>query len=369
METARIVWNSYNEKTKRGDYGRLPAEAMDKWALHQIALSEGFKKDPCKGISATEEGRIRKRKMLSRIEDALTKRSNFSANTIAYRLTESELRLEDPGLLENFEYFDIPSSDFMLQFYFAVWDNRIAEVMDYLHNYGKDLKGIFRKIPSNDIWYQMSYFEGMNIDKRKQAQCIVDFMKSHKIAKATSFGGGHVPERFYGLPSDLRLTVFDNGKVCPIRELFADANERSRVEYFHEPLSDAPSHRRLLGTQQLVWMNGVSMYLDESQHQMTGAILCAAALLQSGGYMKYDYLIWNQSMRRVISTQCWPYDPRHPMTIFDGPTDAIEQGRHTLETVNFKLANKATMDLTDVNVNVIEPWGVTSVCFTIKKHT
>ena len=367
MKKAKTAWDVNRGTIDRG-YGHLPNSSLVDWALSQTVLSESYQKGLCGSTSSTAEGRIRKQSMFDRVKHALTTRSNFTQDQITARLTEVDKRLEDPGLLENFEYFDIPSSDFMLQFYFAVWDGRIAEVMDYLHNYGKDLQGIPCKVPKNDIWYQMSYFEGMNIDKRKQAKDVVEFMKFHHITRATSFGGGHIPERLYGLPKNLHLTVFDHGPVGSLEELFPDASQRSKVSYIHEPLSEAPKHLKLLSTQELVWMHGVSMYLDEKNHEMTGAILCAAALLRPGGFMRYDYLVWNKSMRRVVTTQCWPYDPEHPMTIFYHPDEAIEQGRYTLDTVNHKLGGKAFMDIVDINVNVVEPWGATGVYFTIQKH-
>ena len=363
----KSAWDAVKGNINRG-YGHLPVELLDDWACHQSALSEDFSDNPRHGASSTPLEYGRKQRMLERLKNALETRSHLSDDAISYRLTEAELHLEDPGLLENFEYFNVPSSDYMIGFYFAVWDRRIAEAMDYLHNHGKDLKGVFRTVPQYDIWYQMSYFEGMNIDKRKSAQDLVDFIKNRHITKATSFGGGHIPERFYGLPSNLKLTVFDNGPVGSLTELFPDAKQRQRINYIHEPLSDAPKHQELLSTQSLVWMHGVSMYLDESQFQMTGAVLRGTALLKSGGYMRFDLLVWNESMRRVIRTQCWPNDPNHPMTIFNGPEDAISYGRQIIANVNSQLGGRAFVDVVDIGINLVEPWGVTGVIFTIQKH-
>ena len=356
----------------RGDidrgYGHLPEDAFYDWAIHQAELSHRYAAGEIAPVSSTAEGIVRKQNMLGRIHEALTTRSNFDPETIAFRLRQTKKYLEDPGLLENFEYFDIPSSDYMLQFYFAVWDRRIAEAMDFLHNYGDNLKGIAGKVPEDDIWYQMSYFEGMNIDKRKQAKDVVDFIKNYHITRATSFGGGHIPERHYELPYSLSLTVFDDGLVKPLEELFPDERRRQMIDYIQAPLSRAPGYGDLLNTQELVWMHGLSMYLNEAQYQMTGAILCAEALLAPGGYMRYDYLIDNASMYRVIETQCWPNDPRHPMTIFNGPEDAIRQGRNTLKVVNYRLGGRAFMDVVDIDINLVEPWGVTCVYFTVQKH-
>ena len=361
------LWDASRGTIDRG-YGHLPFFMVHAWAEKQSELSDFYRRGLVEASSKGATTYIRKRDMLERVREALVSRSSLTADEIDTRLTQTSNYLEDPGLLENFEYFDIPSSDFMLQFYFAVWDRRIAEVMCYLHNYGKDLHGIPQRVPEGDVWYQMSYFEGMNINERKKAQDVVDFIRAHDIVSATSFGGGNVPERLYGLPEDLKLTIFDDGPVSSLKELFPNPHQRRNVTYYHERLSQAAFHAELEDTQGLVWMHGVSMYLDEKQRQMTGAILCGTKLLQPGGFMKYDYLVWTDSMRRVINTQCWPYDPNNPMTIFDNADEAINQGRTTLSVVNSKLAGKTYMDAMDPVVTLVEPWGVTSVRFTVQKH-
>ncbi|MBQ3445852.1 hypothetical protein IJG29_03995 [Candidatus Saccharibacteria bacterium] len=354
----------------RGDYGHLPNSAIGEWALSQANASMQHKNKDLLPISATRTGIDQKAKMMERVKKALTSRSNFTAEEIAHRLNQVSEHLEDPGLLMNFEYFDVPSSDFMLQFYFAVWDRRIAEVMDYLHNYGKDLRGIGRPVPEDDIWYHMTYFEGMAINEHIKASSIVEFIAAHEdILKVVSFGGGNVPERRYGLMRYINtLTVFDDGPVSPVEELFR-AKDLARINYIHESLSSAPAYKELLGAQDLVWMHGVSMYLDEvSKYQMTGAILAGIALLRNRGYMKYDYLLWTASMRRVIETQNWPYDPHHPMIIFNSVDAAISQARETLQNVNLRLGDRTFVDIVNIEPTLIEPWGVTSVRITLRKY-
>lgn len=351
-------------RVNRG-YGHLPASKMEEWAIDQIKLSTLYREDKVNnGASATREGSFKKAKMLELVHSALTERSNMRKEEIDKRMAEVEERLEDPGLLENFEYFDIPSSDFMLNFYFAVWDGRIAEVMDFTHNYGKDLKGIFRKVPRNDVWYKMSWYEGMNINERKKAHDIASFIQNNHIQQATSFGGGNIPERFYGLPKDLTLTVFDNGPVTSLEELFPDETDRAQIHYYHEPLLDSVKHSELIGTQDFVWGHGISMYMP-----MTEVIIAAAKLLKPGGIMKYDYLMKTASITRVVATQGWPYDSRHPMLIFDSVDEAIKTGLATLEEVNAKLGGEVYMDALDPRITLAEPWGPTSVRFTAKKHT
>lgn len=368
MQKIENAWSIPRDENG-SEYGRLPKEAIYTWATEQADLSERYNKGEIPGTSETEKGRKRKNAMLASVRKALEERSNFDSDTIGQRMCQVEEHLEDPGLLKNFEFFEIPTSDFMLQFYFAVWDLRIAELMGYLHNYGKDLKGVVRRVPENDVWYQMSYFEGMNINERKKSQNISDFITLHAVKRATSFGGGNIPERLYWLPKTLELTVFDDGPVSPLDELFRGDAKGMKVNYYHEPLSTAPHHTEIRGTQDLVWMHGVSMYLDERErHEMTGAVLCGMELLKNGGYMKYDYLIWTESMRRVIKTQNWPYDPRHPMVIFKNVAEAIMQGRMTLQAVERALAGRAIVEILDPEVTLVEPWGVTSVRFTVRKH-
>ena len=351
-------------KIDRG-YGHLPADKLYEWATEQSELSEQWATGEIPATSATPGGRARKQAMLERVRAALEGRSNFDDDEIETRMVEIDAHLEDPGLLKNFEYFDIPSSDFMLGFYFAVWDRRIAELMDYLHNRGVDLMGVTRNVPEDDVWYHMSYFECMNINERKKCQDVVDFIWDHDIVRATSFGGGNVPERFYGLPDDLQLTVFDDGPVTPLEELFPEAEQRQNVSYIHESLAKAAEHQELLGTQDLVWMHGVSMYL--SFKAMVGAVLCATALLEPGGYMKFDCLMRTESMRRVIKTQNWPYDPANPMKIFGSVESAIAYACKVLDAVNAQLGGKAFMDLLDPETTLVEPWGVQSVRFTVRK--
>lgn len=351
-----------------GNYGHLPVGKVCEWASNQASLSEIYTRTG-RGTSSSAFGLSTKQQMLNDIEKTLLERSILERNEIKQRLDEISDHLEDPGLLENFRYFDVPSSDFMLQFYFAVWDRRIAEVMGYLHNYGKDLMGVPRFVDSDDIWYHMSYFEGMNINERKKSQAIADFIRNNRIRRATSFGGGNIPERLYDLPKDLELTVFDDGPVSPLEELFPDAKMRRNVHYIREKLSQAAIHQELFDTQELVWMHGVSMYLDEDKRgEMTGAILCGAAILKPNGYMKYDYLVNNESMRRVVRTQNWPYDPAHPMTTFNDAATAIQQGRKTIAEVNRRLSGKTYMEIHDPEVTLTEPWGVTSVRFTLQKR-
>ena len=218
------VW----EATKKLEPGnQLPESELYNWATRQANRSGAYKKGE---LPPTSEGEpARKQSMLQRIRQAYHERSNLSLAEIEATLRVFENRLEDPGLLDNFEYFDIPSSDFMLNFYLTLWDLNVAEVMDYCHNFGKDLKGVKREVPSEDVWFQMSRFEAMNVDARKKAESTVEFILNKNITCATSFGGGNIPERFYGLPSNMQLTIFDDGKVSPLEELFPEGTEMKKL--------------------------------------------------------------------------------------------------------------------------------------------
>ena len=372
MEVNKMYQNAWSVRERAGgaDVLCLPADMIPEWATSQSEMSRAYKSGTILSSSEDEFTKMAKQAMLSRIKTTLEERSNLSTQEITTRMAQVDEHLEDPGLLKNFQYFDIPSSDFMLGFYFAVWDRRIADVMGYLHNYGKDLKGIMREVPEDDIWFQMSRYEGMNINERRKSADIVKFILENGVKQATSFGGGDIPERLYGLPANLKLTVFDDGPVAELEELFPEPERRKNINYIHEPLSKALSHADLIGTQDLVWMHGVSMYLNEDEHhEMTKAILCGVALLRDGGYMKYDYLVWTQSMRRVIDTQNWPYDPRNPMVIFNNAHEAIQQGRKTLLAVNAQLTEKKVfIETLDPVATLVEPWGITSVRFAIRKH-
>lgn len=363
MQSARDIPRGANDR----EYGHLPADKLYEWAIEQSELSEAWKCGDIPPTSKTPGGSKRKAKMLARVRATLEERSNFTAEEIDSRMAEIDSHLEDPGLLKNFEYFDVPSSDFMLGFYFAVWDHRIAEVMDYLHNYGADLRGVIRDVPRDDIWYHMSYFECMNINERKKCRDVVDFIRSHDIWRATSFGGGNVPERFYSLPLDLKLTVFDDGPASPTGKLFPDPVQRQNVNYIRESLANAPAHKELIETQGLVWMHGVSMYLKPEE--MVGAIMCGASLLKPGGWMKYDFLLWTESMKRVLKTQNWPYDPGKTMMLFDDTAAALKYARQILDGVNMQLDGKCFMEALDPVITLVEPWGAQSLRYTIKKRT
>ena len=349
-------------------YGHLPPEALFHWATHEANLSEDFNAGRIKGTSAEEQTKKRKKEMLERIEQAFHDRGSLAmrADFITYYRDMFLSRLEDPGLLHNFEYFDIPSSDYMLMFYLSMWTSRMADAMIYLHNYGWNLKGEFKKIPKDDVWYHMSKFEAMNIGEREKAKSVANW--SYRIGtlpKITFFGGGNLPERFYGLQhSD--ITVFDAGIVRPISELFADNDwQRLHTTFYKENLLQAPAHQELQGTQNLVVMHGVSMYLGPIL--TVKALKIGCDLLAKNGIMMFDYLIMTESMRRCLVTQGWPKTEKE-MDIFANPGDAIKRGIETLEKVNALLEGKAYFDAIETNTRLVDPWGATNVRFVLKKY-
>ena len=405
MSSCWDVPSIMTEATARG-YGHLPIEVLREWATCEADLSDAYNSDTIGGVSSTEDGVRRKEEMLKRIDAVF----NEKAGKETLAMYESYLRemfitrLEDPGLMHNFEYFDVPSSEYMLGFYISIWTGKMADAMIYLHNYGWDLKGKFGPVPSSDVWFQMSSFEAMNISERIKAQSIVDWI-GERIARAyflhsngdgsgadsnqplrvTAFGGGNMPEMYYkdkitssnfvgfpvGASNDdssavlpVVITVFDDGLTRKVDELYPD-DQLENINYIHENLFRATQHLELQQTQDLVWMHGVSMYLGP---KVPMALLSGFSILKPAGEMIYDYLIMTESMRRVLSTQGWPKG-RGEMFIYDSPDAAIAQARKDIEVTNQQLSNTAFFDIVDIKTTTIEPWGPTNIRVTLKKYS
>lgn len=361
-------------EVERG-YGHLPREVVKEWATKEADLSEQFVKGKIAGVSETEEGRNRKAGMMKKISDAFHERAD-ERHLDFYKQTGQalfETRLEDPGLLHNFEYFDIPSSDYMLMFYLSMWTGRMADAMIYLHNHGWDLRGNFNSVPREDVWYQMSCFEGMNINERIKAKSVNDFLRTLSNEKemdfplhVTAFGGGNLPERLYGELPKMELTVFDDGAVRNVEELFPESQwQQQHTTYIKKNLLLSTQEERLVGKQDFVWMHGVSMYLGK---ELTiKALLSGYALLKNGGCMKYDYLIMTESMRRVLATQGWPKG-RGEMDIFATAQEASNRAREVTAAVNDALCGNGFFDIEDIQTTLVEPWGATSVRITMRKY-
>lgn len=375
-------------------YGHLSEEDLRSWASDDADLSTQYKDGRmCRNSDSSDRSR-RKGLMMERIEVAFSQRANTEVYG-EYRATYRDLfdkKLEDPGLLHNFEFFNIPSSDFMLMFYISMWTGKMADAMVYLHNYGWDLKNEFRKVPTHDVWFQMSFYEAMNINERIKAQSLVDRIDAIVAKKsfaensgyrvtvhATAFAGGNLPERFYGTsdgrgakwigdqarePEDLHLTVFDNGDVRPMKELYPNG-EGEFVEYIHESFEDVVKHPELHGTQDLVWMHGLSMYLGP---KVPDALQAGFTLLNDNGEMMYDYLIMTESLRRCLATQGWPIDAKY-MYVQGSVNDAYLQAQKDVAAFNLRMRRAESLfEIEKLEITEVYPWGATSLRVTLRKY-
>lgn len=374
-------------------YGHLPLKDLKNWASDDADLSEQYKLGEIPSTSNNGFSRL-KNDMLERIELAFYQRANIDIHgkyCSTYRHLFDKM-LDDPGLLHNFKYFDVPRSDYMLMFYVSMWTGKMADAMIYLHNYGWDLKGKFGPIPPEDVWFQMSYYEAMNINERIKAQSVVDEIDEiaakksllrrnyHTVIHATAFGGGNLPERFYGtsdgrgvywvgLPFDqpeyLMLTVFDNGEVQSMEELYP-AEQRGAVDYVHESFAKVSDYPELFGTQDLVWMHGLSMYLGP---KVVDALQAGFMLLNDGGTMMYDYLIMTESLRRCLNTQGWPVDEKF-MFVQPDVQSAYNQARNDVAALNLRFERgKQLFEIEKAIITEVYPWGATSLRVFLRKYS
>ncbi len=375
-------------------YGHLPLKDLKEWASDDADLSEQFKAGKILGTSNCSLVKARN-DMIGRIELAFSRRASsavYGDYCSSYRQLFSD-KLNDPGLLHNFIYFNVPRSDFMLMFYVSMWTGKMADAMIYLHNYGWDLKGRFGPIPPEDVWFQMSFYEAMNINERIKAQSVVDEIDKivarksfatndfNCIVHATAFGGGNLPERFYGTsdgrgamwvgtpfdePEDLLLTVFDNGEVRSMNELYPE-DQRGAVDYVHESFSKVYDYPELHGTQDLVWMHGLSMYLGPKG--VPEALRAGLVLLKDGGEMMYDYIIMSESLRRCLNTQGWPVD-RQFMFIEPNVQSAYDRAKRDVALLNLRIdKGKQLFEIDRMMITEIHPWGATSLRVILKKYS
>ncbi len=358
-------------------YGHLPEDKIYEWATYQSALSTRYMKTE-KGTSSTPEGHYSKRRMLERLKKAFETRGNAVDWERYQELFDAHL--EDPGTLENFRYFCVPDSDEMIMFYKSIWTGDMASAMEYLHRWGKDLKGNYRKSPENESWYRMTEYEGIAVNERIKAQAIGDLRSQNIITNVCFFGGGNLPERLYRhCLANCNVAVFETGKVADLSELaYTDELVGSggdlrpadplinpeKVTIYQENLFKSSTHEELLGEQHLVVMHGVSMYLGRDLSGMVKALGNGMALLMTGGAMSFDYLLMTDGMRRTATAQHWPN--AKDMKIFESVDDAIEEARKVVQLANGE-ASEHYFNIEDTIVNSVEPWGATSVRFVLRK--
>lgn len=356
-----------HEEPKRS-YQHLKPEELDAWAISQADKSGSYVRKTLAAVSTSEEGRRRKSEIMKRLDELFEQKADEEHLGDYKKVYRSmfDSRLEDPGLLENFEYFDIPTSEFMVMFYILTWTGRMADVMIMLHNYGWNLRGEYMEVPKTDVWRHMSTFEGMNISERKKVMLlkekICSLCDSNDSLKVFSFGGGNEPLRLYD-PPEFQWTIFDDGAVRSVDELFPPERRQS-VRFFDENLFAATSHRELIGTQDFGYMFGVSMYLH--RYKLTKALIDAYALLKDQGEFMFDVLFMTQSMYRVVLTQGWP-KTENEMFIFHSLGYGLEVVRDVVSDVNSHLRNEGFFDIERIQPILVEPWGVTSIVFTLHK--
>lgn len=367
-------WNA--PKDERRDYGCLPRRMMEEWAGGQIKKSLSFKELGADKFLNFEDDQKRKAEMMRRLDDAFSKRAN-KENQEWYKKSFREMfdkRLEDPGLLDNFEYFNVPSSDFTIMFYLNVWTGRIAYAMMYLHNYGWDLEDKFRRVPKVDAWYQMNSFEGVSVSERKKIFTLlekIDYLQMDKGLKLNvfSFGGGNEPLRLYQ-PHPFNWVMFDDIMVRDAewmrsQLIYDDPNwEKYRFDYYRENLFQAKNHPDLFGVNwaDFGYVFGASIYLGPDL--LTQALKVAFHLLANGGEIMFDISLWTDSMRRLVVTQGWPKNEEE-MWILDSVDEAIGAARAVIKEASQGLSGSFYIE--DIKPILVDPWGVTSVIFTLKK--
>jgi len=321
------------------------------------------------GASASgKSGAELKANLLNRIDKAFDERANYE-NKQKYHDTwrkQFDDNMEDPALLRNFNFFDIPNSDAMLLFYISVWGGNMAMAMEYLHNEApkfktKNLAGADYVPGEGDSWAHMSHYEGMAKNERAKANFLTDefnniYEKSGEAPKVLALGAGNLPERFYNIPK-IVYTAFDTSlNVLSPEELFAGDDEvntfnREHCTYLHEDLANALKTKpELIGTQDFMTLMGCSMYL--SDEQLAGVMNMAKMLLKNGGKLIMDFLILTDSVRR-IGAQKWPVNPSN-MHITTNLEDAKKRVEAIVATVN---GTGKTFKLVKNQVNHFEPWG------------
>ena len=280
-------------------------------------------------------------------------------------------RLEDPGMLHNAIYFHVATDLDMIGFYWWTWFGDMAKSMDFLHDYCWDPLGRGHPVNPDGAWYHMSRMEGMNNSERIKVHDFVKharwtFYKLYDRPRFTLFGGGNIPERHYDLPPSM-ITVFDPNTKTPVEKLFDKNDHRWTVNYLHENLFEAVKHTELYGTQSAVEMYGTALYLGpEKTHD---ALLVGEKLLHEHGRFTYDYIVLNESMRRVFTTQFW-HVAQNKTDIFMKAGDAIDRGLSTVAAVNDHLrvegADSRFM-VENVMTTTVGIWGATGVRLFLKK--
>ncbi|MBR3233018.1 hypothetical protein IKF74_01915 [Candidatus Saccharibacteria bacterium] len=350
----------------------LTAAQIHKWATLEARLSYGYKNGSIPPSSQFKDGARYIGEVMNDLDHTfLHVFSDLNAGYLERGGFREIFRrkIEDPGMLHNAVYFEVGKDPAMIGFYWHTWRGDMAKSMDFLHNFGWDPYNRCQKIDENSAWYHMSMIEGMNNSEREKISHYVSRVRKmtadlNRLPKITCFGGGNLPERHYGLP-EAEITVFDNGSHSPMDQLFPNPVARSRVRYINNNLLTAIEHPELFGTQDIVTMFGVALYLKESG--TVQALTFGEELLRDKGMFAFDLLVLNESMRRVFWTQ-WPVAQKETM-VFESAPEAMTVGLDLVNTANEKLEKKHVMLISEPPiVTKVGPWGNTGVRFYLKKH-
>lgn len=363
-------------KTSLGKYNCLPEDLINEWAKDQILLSVSYAKGGILGTSDSVGGKKKKAEIMQALSEKFLQPHCIVNYDEAIALFNT--RLEDPGMMQNFIYFDAINSDDMLLFFYRIWRGEMARSLEAVYGDGYDLSGNFRNCPLDESWYRMICYESMTINERQKAKFEAETIVGDSTCKAITYFGGGIPHLHHFYEEACRdrvISVYDNGYIPTEEEIDRFNQNYDLLRFYNISLLQVANERwNMRGTQDLVIMSGVSMYLyeagkptDECDQKMLSAMKNANVLLKKGGSMLFDFLLPTVCMKRLAITQHWPN--AQSMKIFETCEDAIDEARRIVDKYNETIIspNESKFFLEDIKVNTAQPWGPTSVFFALRK--
>lgn len=386
------------DKSPWQEYGVLTDEEYQAWVSTELQLNVAYQKDGC-GVSAllagdpklaliTSDPRLNrlsgiqlKNHLLDRIETFFLRHTTLSTCRQFEETWRAQFieRLENPALLRNFLFFDIPSSEAMLQFYVNVWNGNVPAVMDLLHDSEPDFayRGFDGELKSRfdptDSWPVMSTFEAMNISERQKSEWLCGKLHAfarvfHTPPRVVSLGAGNITERNVFLPETI-YTAFDTSPfVLSPEEIFpgfrmSDRFNRQNLNYFKEDVFGVADHPELFGTQDFVFIMGLSMYLDDDQ--LNKLFILANRLLRPGGQLLINYLLLTDSVRR-IAVQGWPH--AELMHVATHASQAYDRAIGNAAIANTFVGSSNPFQAPHWQVTTVKPWGAQNCLFSFRKE-
>ena len=358
------------------NHNRLPSNLINEWAEDQIELSMQYNAGMIPGTSEMKESSAIKKDTLTRLSERFSRPGCIIDYDNGMALFD--LHLEDPGMLKNFIFFDAINSDDMLLFFYRIWNGDMARSLEAVYGEGYDLYGNYRECPKDESWYRMICYESMTINERQKALYEASAIVNNDSKLITYFGNG-IPHlhHFDGRACrDRVISFYDNG-FMPTKEETIRFNRDYDLLKFYQ-INCLQAANELWGfheTQNLIVMSGLSMYLyDAHPHaetqvseKMLLAFKNANILLRRDGFFMFDFLLPTVCMKRLAITQCWPQATK--MKIFNTCGDAINEAKLLVNAYNESIssASEKPFILKNIKVNTAEPWGPTSVYFTLRK--